>query len=293
MPPQKSLGARIGPYLYVTPTMLLVVAVFFYPVISLIQTSFVKKTDGQWTSVGLSNLRLVTDDPLFWQALGNNLRLLLAVPILLFIALIISTLLFEQMRGWKFYRSIVFMPYILAVPVVGIVFTYLLGLRGGVNLILKSLGLGFLAQDWLGDSRLAIFTVMGIVIWKEVGFGIVLFLARLMSVEEELYEAARLDGANWWQLLWHVTVPQLSTVIEFYVIINVINMMSWMFNYVYVMTRGGPGTSTFVLDFLIYIKAFKYSQLGIASAMSLLLLAVATILVVTQASARRRLEEMQ
>jgi ABC-type sugar transport system permease subunit len=293
MSPQKSLWARIGPYLYVTPTMLLVVAVFFYPVISLIQTSTMKKTGGQWTSVGLSNFRLATDDPVFWQAFGNNLRLLLAVPIFLFIALIISTLLFEQMRGWKFYRSIVFMPYILAVPVVGIVFTYLLGLRGGMNLILRSLGLGFLAKDWLGDSQIAIFTVMGIVIWKEVGFGIVLFLARLMSVDEELYEAARLDGANWWQLLWYVTVPQLSTVIEFYVIINVINMISWMFNYVYVMTRGGPGTSTFVLDFLIYIKAFKYSQPGIASAISLLLLAIAISLVVIQAFARRRLEEMQ
>lgn len=293
MSPEKSLWARIEPYLYVGPAILLVLAVFVYPVIGLIRTSLVQRSDGKWMAVGLNNFRLATDDSLFWQSLGNNLRLLLAVPILLFVALTIATLLFDRIRGWKFYRTIVFMPYILSVAVVGIVFTYLLGLRGVANQILNAFGLGVLVQDWLGDSQLAIYSIMGIVIWKEVGFGIILFLAQLMSVEEELYEAARLDGANWWQLLWYVTIPQLSTVIEFYVLINVINMLSWMFNYVYVMTRGGPGTSTYVLDFLIYIKAFKYSQMGIAAAISLLLLAVASILVVIQATARRRLEETQ
>jgi ABC-type sugar transport system permease subunit len=289
----KILMARVKPYLYVAPTIVLIAAIFFYPIIDLVRRSLFETSEGVWKFLGLANYRLVFEDPIFWEALTNNLRLFLAVPMLVIISLIVSTILFEGVRGWRFYRSVVFLPYILSIQVVGIVFTYLLGLRGVLNQILKFSGLGFLVRDWLGEPSLAIFSIMGIVIWKEVGFGIVLFLARLMSVEEELYEAARLDGANWWQLMWHVTIPQLGTVIEFYVLISLINMLSWMFNYIYVMTRGGPGTSTYVLDFFIYQNAFRFSQLNIAATVSLLLLLLAGILVFAQSIARRRLEELQ
>jgi ABC-type sugar transport system permease subunit len=113
---------------------------------------------------------------------------------------------------------------------------------------------------------------MFVIVWKEVGFGMVLFLARLMSVEEDLFDAAKIDGANWWQLQWHVTIPQLASVIEFFTIISVITMLSWVFGYVYVMTGGGPGNSTMVMELFIYLSGFRYSQMNIASAVAVLLL---------------------
>lgn len=293
MAQRKTVIARVRPYLYVAPTVIFIVAIFLYPIIDLFRRSLFKLSDNASEFIGLTNFYLVFEDPIFWQALGNNLRLFIAVPLLLTISLIVSTILYERIRGWRLYRFAIFIPYILSISVVGIVFTFLLGYRGVFNQILKFSGLSFMAQDWLGEPSIAIFSIMGIVIWKEVGFGIILFLARLMSVQEELYESALLDGANWWQLMWHITIPQLSTVIEFYVLINLISLLSWMFNYIYVMTRGGPGTSTYVLDFFVYQNAFRFSQPGIAAALSLLLLAVASVLVFGQAIARRRLEEMQ
>jgi ABC-type sugar transport system permease subunit len=134
---------------------------------------------------------------------------------------------------------------------------------------------------------------MFVVIWKELGFGIILFLARMSSISEELYDAAKLDGAGWWQQMIYVTVPQMTTVIEFYIIVNLITMLSWVFAYVLVMTKGGPGNSTWVLEYFIYQKAFPYSQMQIASAAAVLLLIFALLLMFLQARLRRQVEGVE
>jgi raffinose/stachyose/melibiose transport system permease protein len=129
-----------------------------------------------------------------------------------------------------------------------------------------------------------------VVIWKEFGFGVVLFLARLMSVEEELFEAASLEGARWGQVLFRITIPQLATVIEFYVVINVITMLSWVFNYVFVMTSGGPGNATMVSELYIYLQGFRYNLQGVAAAASVFLLAVTAVLIFARSALTRRIE---
>ena len=133
---------------------------------------------------------------------------------------------------------------------------------------------------------------MGVIIWKEFGFGIVLFLARLMSVDEQLFEAAKIEGANWFQILFRITIPQLAMVIEFYVVITIITMLSWVFNYVYVMTSGGPGTSTIVTEFYIYLMGFRYNLMGIAAAASVILLIITVFLILLRFSISKRMEEM-
>lgn len=281
---------QLRPYLFIAPALAVIAIIFVYPVVEVARLSLFRVRGGGETFAGLGNYLSLFRDPVFLRALQHNGLLLVAVPIMLFLGLVLAVVLFEGVGGWRVYRSILFMPYILSIPVVGIVFGYIFQLNGILNQALRAIGLNFLAADWLGSSRFALWTVMFVVIWKEFGFGMVLFLARLMSVEEELYEAASLEGAGWLQVLFRITIPQLATVIEFYVVIMVITMLSWVFNYVYVMTSGGPGNATMVAEYYIYLQGFRYNLQGIAAAASIVLLAVTAVLILVRSRITRRIE---
>jgi ABC-type sugar transport system permease subunit len=279
---------KYEPWLYLTPTLLALVVVFGYPLVRLIAMSVQRTSAGVATFVGLANYRALFKDDIFVKAVVNNLTLLICVPIMVAVALLLAVFLFERIRGWRIYQTTLFLPYLLPITVVGLIFSYIFQLSGVLNDVLKAVGLGRLALDWLGSPRLALPTVMFVVIWKEVGLGVVLFLARLMSVEEELFDAAKIDGASWWHLQWYITVPQLSTVIEFFTVISVITMLSWVFNYVYVMTSGGPGNATMVTELYIYLTGFRYNQMNLASATAVLLLVVTGVLIFVQFRLRER-----
>ena len=281
---------KLKPYLYLSPALITIAVIFFYPVIQVFRYSLLRISSRGNVFIGLQNYISLFEDEVFRSAISHNFMFLIAVPILVFVAIMFSVLLYEQLRGWQVYRTIFFMPYLLAIPVVGIVFSYIFQLNGILNLILETLHLDFLALDWLGSPKYALWTIMGVIVWKEFGFGVVLFFARLMSVDEQMYEAAKLEGANWWQTLVRITIPQLSLVIEFYVVIMIITMLSWVFNYVYVMTSGGPGGSTMVAELFIYLTAFRYNQMGKASAASILLLVITIVLILLRANVSKRLE---
>ncbi|HTP00361.1 MAG TPA: sugar ABC transporter permease [Anaerolineales bacterium] len=273
------LRKKIEPYLFLAPALAVLLIVFAYPVFRLLILSFQRPTAGKLHFVGITNYKAILNDDVFLQAVRNNLALLICVPIMVVVALLLAIFLFERIRGWQFYRTTLFLPYLLPIAVVGLIFSYIFQLSGVLNDFLTAIGLSGLALDWLGSTRLALPTLMFVIIWKEVGFGIVLFLARLMSVEEDLFDAAKIDGANWWQLQWHVTVPQLAAVIEFFTIVSIITMLSWVFSYVYVMTGGGPGNSTMVTELFIYLTGFRYNQMNIASAVAVLLLLVTGVFI--------------
>ena len=284
---RRRLASSLVPYLYILPAMLVVGVVIVYPLVVIFQESTQTLSTGVSQYVGGANYNLVFTDPIFWQAVRDNATLLLAVPILVVLSLLFAILLFERVRGWRVYRTLIFLPYIMAITVIGTVFSLLYEYNGPLNVALRGLHLGALALDWLGKANLAIPSVMSVIIWRELGFGTILFLARLMSVREELFEAARLDGANWLQVQWHITIPQLRTVIEFFVIIEIINMMSGVFNYIYVMTSGGPGFASQVLEFYIWQNAFAFRQGGIAAAAAVLLLGVTVVFIFLQFRVRR------
>ena len=287
-PASGTLFHKFEPYIYLAPATILVVLIFFYPIVYIIRTSLLQNNPNGIKTFGFTNYQLVFQDPIFWKALGNNGKLLLSVPILTVLSLLIAVLLFEHVRGWLVYRGIIFMPYILAVPVVGTTFVYLLGLNGIVNTLLKGVGLGFLIQDWLGSIKWVLPSISLVIIYREMGFGVVLFLARLMSLEKEILEAAAIDGANFWQKHFYVTLPQMSGVIEFFVVVELITMLSWVFAYVFTMTQGGPGFASTVLEFYIWKHAFAFNTPGLASALAVILLAVTTLLIVLQLRLRRR-----
>ena len=263
---------------WVAPAALTIAFVFGYSLFDVFAESL--KYEGTWA--GFDNFSIVVSDPLFRTAILHNAMLLVVVPVLVVLALGLAILLFETRRGMRGYRAALFFPYILPIPVVGVVFGNLLQLNGGLNQGLRALGLGGLAADWLGDPSHALWTMAAIIVWKEVGFGIVLFLARLMSLSTEVFEAARLDGAGFFRLHRHITVPQLRGLILFYVINEAIVMVSWVFNYVYVMTngQGGPGTSTVVTELYIYRSAFADQAPELAAAAAVMLFVATLVLIV-------------
>ncbi len=283
----RGVRAALFPYLYILPAASVVGLVLGYPLVVIFQESTQTGGVGESQYVGSANFNLVFTDPVFWQAIGDNAKLLLAIPFLVVLSLLFAILLFERVRGWRLYRTLIFVPYIIAITVGGTVFGLLYEYNGPINQALRTLGLGALALDWLGRADLAIPSVMSVIIWHELGFGTVLFLARLMSVREELFEAARIDGANWWRIHWHVTLPQLRGVIQFFVVVEVINMMSGVFNYIYVMTNGGPGFASQVMEYYIWQNAFAFRQQGIAAAAAVLLLGVTVVFVGLQFTVRR------
>jgi ABC-type sugar transport system permease subunit len=288
----RALSRTLEPYLYLVPATILVIVVFVYPVIYIVHTSLLENTASGVLAFGLNNYRLVVADPVFWQALGNNGKLLLSVPVMTVLALFVAILLFEHVRGWLVYRGLIFMPYVLAIPVVGMTFVYLLGLNGIANTLLRDVGLGFLAQDWIGSATWVVPSIALVIIYREMGFGVVLFLARLMSLDKEILEAAEIDGANWRQKHVYVTLPQLRGVMEFFVVVELITMLSWVFAYVYTMTQGGPAFASTVMEFYIWKHAFAYRSPGIASALAVVLLAATTVLIILQLRLRRQsLEE--
>ena len=281
------------PYLYVLPLVGLLAFVFGYPLVRIFEFSFkmVRGIDGPW--IGLRNYELVLSQGLFWQAVGHNLQLLLAIPAMVVISLLVSILLFERIAGWRIYRVVVFIPFVLAIPIIAVVMKRMFQFSGPVNEVLRWLGLDFLALDWIGSSDVALWTVMLLIVWRESALGIILFLARLLSLDESMIEAAKLEGASWWQRVWYIILPNMRGVIEFYVVVSVITMLAAVFAYVYVMGggRGGPGTSTVVVEFYIFNALIRTSLPGIASAASVLLFLVSVLLIYPLFRARHRAGE--
>jgi raffinose/stachyose/melibiose transport system permease protein len=282
--------SRLTPYLYVLPLVLLLAFVFGYPLVRIFEFSFkmVRGIDGPW--IGIRNYQLVLSQPLFWESVGHNVFLLMAIPIMVAVALLISIVLYERIAGWKIYRVVLFIPFILAIPIIAVVMKRMFQFSGPVNEVLRWLGLDFLALDWIGSSTVALWTVMIMIIWRESALGIILFLARLLSLDESQIEAAKIDGASWWQRAWFVIVPQMRGVIEFFVVVSVITMLSAVFAYVYIMGggRGGPGTSTMVVELYIFNALIRTSLPGIASAVSVMLFLVSGALIFLLFWVRRR-----
>jgi ABC-type sugar transport system permease subunit len=271
---------KITPYLYLLPYLLIIIFIFGFSIPSVIVFSFQRVRGITGEFIGLDNYKYVLQDLEFKMSVRNNLQMLILVPVIIFIALVIAVFIFEGVKGWQFYRTAIFIPYILPITVVGITFGYIFTLRGVLNEFLKILN--FKSDiDWLGNPKIALWTLMSIIVWKELGFGVMLFLARLMSVDESLYDAGKIDGASWFGRLIYITIPQLARVIEFFAVITIINLLSWVFAYSYVVTYGGPANATMVFELFIYRQLMRWSipRIGTGAAASVLLLVIVLILV--------------
>jgi ABC-type sugar transport system permease subunit len=285
---QPAWRARLWPVPYILPALALVAFVFGVPLLQVVNLAF--RAGGQaGAALSLENFTLLFGDPTLKTAATNNLKLLLAVPIATVVALVLAILVYEQVRGWRVYRSLLFVPYVLAIPVVGLIFSIIYSQHGPLNEVMRVVGLGGLTHEWLGDPSWALAAILAVIVWKEIGFGLLLFSAGLSNADQELYDAANVDGATWWQRQRHVTIPQLGPVIEFYIVVEAITMLSWVFGYVFTMTKGGPGFSTYVMEYLVWSQGFVSQNRGLASAVAVMLLVGAITVIVVLRLALRRL----
>jgi ABC-type spermidine/putrescine transport system permease subunit I len=192
------------PWLYAFPMSVFITVVFTYPIATLFFDSMENVSSSAFlpsTYAGFSNFRQILSDSLFLSALSNNLKSFPCVPVMVALSVILSAILFDRQRGWKVYLAFLFISHVLPTPVVGIVFGNLFQFEGVFRSVLRSLQLGVLAGDWLGSPSGALHITVSVIIWNELGFGVVLCFARLMSVGGEYFESARIDRARWWALL--------------------------------------------------------------------------------------------
>lgn len=230
---------------------------------------------------GLSNFKRILTDDVFWQSFKNNIFIVLfsifgQVPIGLIFAVILS----RNIKGAGFFRTAFFIPMILSTVVVGLLWSTILNSQVGiVNNILEVIGLPDLAQDWLGNPKLAIFTVCGVIVWQCFGYYMIIFLAAIQSISEEINEAADIDGAGELTKLTKITLPMLWPAIMTAVVLCISGSMR-SFDLVFVMTGGGPANATELMATYMYNKTFAVYQYGYGSAVSLVISVISFGLIV-------------
>ncbi len=273
-----------APYLWVLPAALIYFVFKLLPMIVGIYLALLR-WDGIEPAkfIGLRNFQRMFEDEVIGLALLNNVKYALGTVIgKTVLALFLALLLNQSFRARGFYRTALFTPVVMSFVVVGILWTWLYNAQFGlVNNLLHALRLDALILDWLGDTRIALWALVVVDIWKWYGFHMVIFLAGLQTIPNELYEAARIDGASRLNQLIHITLPLLQPVM----LVNVTMALMGAFNVFdipYVMTEGGPANSTIVMALHIYLRGFKFYRFGYAAAMSYVLLLLVTILAAIQ-----------
>lgn len=265
---------------------LLVYAIWVWgPAIATIVLSFTR-----WDNVsapvwvGIKNYTRLFQDPLFKQALINNFIWLIvftSIPMLAGLALAVA--LDRKLRFGRFYQSAIYLPLVLSLPVIGLMFTWFFKPDDGlVNTLLRAISGGKIVPGWLADPHLALAAVLTAAIWRHVGYVMVLYLAGLKGIDPALREAAVVDGANEWQLFRKVTLPQLKPVSIIVLVITIIESLR-AFDLVYVMTNGleGPNHATEVLATMMFNAAIHNYQLGYGAAVAVILLLISLGFIIT------------
>ena len=286
---------RLDPYLWVLPAVIVYGIFKLLPLVSGLYMALLR-WDGieDPRFIGLRNFQKILKDDLTIQVLLNNVEYAVGTVIgKIVLSLFLAVMLNQALRGRTFYRTSLFMPVVMSFVVIGILWRWLFNTEFGlINNLLGSLGLGFLEQDWLGDTDIALRSLMLVDIWKWYGFHMVIFLAGLQSIPSELYEAAKIDGASVWQQFLYVTLPMLQPVMIVNVTLSLMGAFN-VFDIPYVMTEGGPANSTNVMALHIYLRGFKFYRFGFSAALSYVLLVIVTLVAAVQLRLMARADKVE
>ncbi|MCC6175860.1 MAG: sugar ABC transporter permease [Chloroflexi bacterium] len=272
---RRHLERQLTAYLFVGPALLVMLAFIVYPAVYSFLLSF-HEWNGftpEWGPfVGLANYVSLVQDEIFWKAAVNSvLFVVVRTPLEVGIAFVLALLLNREMKGRGLLRTLFFVPVVLSLIVVTIMFQRILEPNAGLlNVFLRSIGLDVLAQAWLGDPAWALPTVIAISIWKNVGFSMVILLAGLQGLPGEVLEAARVDGADRRQLTLKIITPLMKPILGIAIVLSVIGGLK-VFDLVFILTRGGPTYATEVFATMLYRQAFDLNEMGIASALAMIM----------------------
>jgi multiple sugar transport system permease protein len=274
-------------YLFITPNFIVVLIFTIFPVFF---SFYMSMTDwnilGNPNFIGMANYQKILGDTVAHQTLLNTLYFtVVSVPINVILTLILAVLLNQKLRGITFYRTAYYIPVITASVAVSLMFMWILASNGLVNQLLTSVGLQ--PVKWLTDAKIALNSVIGVTIWKGLGMNMIIFLAALQDVPNELLEAASIDGASRIQQFTRIIVPLISPVIFFVTITGVIGSFQ-SFDLVYNMTHGGPGHATTVIGYYIWQQAFNYMHMGYGSALAYIVFIAILVLTLVQWVLRKR-----
>ena len=258
-------------YLFISPFFVFFLVFGLYPIIySFVLSLNLWNANKPWVFVGLKNYRdLLFKDPVFWTSLWNVVYIfLLNVPIMIFLSVFIAVALNNPLRkGKDFYRIVYLLPYVTSVLSIAIVFYILFDDMGLINILLGFVGLPPL--HWLTSTSMSKVSIDVLVTWKWVGYNMIIALAGLQSIETQIYDAAKIDGAGSFRTFWRITFPLLRPVIGFQFIMSTIGTFN-MFTEPYFLTNGGPNYSSITLVLYLYRTAFKFFKLGYGAAIAFL-----------------------
>ncbi|OLT25924.1 ABC transporter permease [Actinomadura sp. CNU-125] len=290
------LGGRLAYLPYLLPGLLLFVGVIGIPFLMNIGTSFTEWSGvGSPEWVGLENYKELMGDEKFWSSFRNNVFVIIGMAIVpTIVGLVLAGALTDLIdrhfgsRTAAVLRACIYLPQVLPVVIAGVVWSWLLAPDdGAVNALLEAVGLGSLAHNWLGDPDTALWSVLAVMVWTQIGFPLVIFMSGLQRVDPSLYEAAEIDGASWARRFWHVTIPQIRPEIFVVLLWTTIAALK-AFPQIFVLTKGGPGGATNVPSYYSYVNFFDKQDVGYGSAIATVLTLVIIVLTVVFLRAQGR-----
>ncbi|MCY7759030.1 sugar ABC transporter permease [Bacillus inaquosorum] len=277
---------KIIPYLFLVPALVFLLFVY----IPIFENVFLSLF--QWSSfspektfIGLKNYIELFHDPVFYQALTNNvLYAVISIVCQVFGGLILAAVLEDKLvRKWSpFFRTVFFLPVVISMTVIALLFDFIYNPETGLlNQLLQAIGLDQLTRAWLGDDSTAMLSVIFVSQWQSVGYIAMLYIVSIQKIPDELYEAARLDGAGKIQQFFHITVPQTKEM-SFVAVVMTLTGAFTVFNEPYILTGGGPGNASEVLSTFLYKSAFTKDMMGYASAIATVVLIITLALSLMQ-----------
>ncbi|UFS57701.1 carbohydrate ABC transporter permease [Subtercola endophyticus] len=291
--------SKAGFWLYLIPGFVLLTVIVIVPLIWNVYLSFTSYRGIKPPKfIGLDNWVELMGDAKFWTSFGNSIAMILAMVVIpTLVGLVLAAMLFDLIgkkfggRLASFLRATYYLPQILPAAIAAVVIGWILRPdNGALNEILTNIGLGGLAHNWLGSPDTALLSIMGVMVWVQIGYPVVIFMAALQRVDPELYEAAELDGANWFQRFRSITVTIIRPEIFVVTLTSTIAALK-VFGPIYTLTRGGPGTATIVPSYYSYSEFFQSQQVGygatIATALTIVIIIVSIFFIKAQNRAER------
>ncbi len=266
----------LTPYLFLAPALLVIAVFVLYPIAAVVYYSFTDysiSTPPVW--VGIKNYQQLVQDQVFWQALGHSFIYLLVTPILIVLCIILAIVVNRKLRGINAFRAMYYIPVISGSIAVGIAWRLMLDTNGLLNSLLISLGMIKEPIQWLAEPGYTLPIAMLLTIWMGLGYYMMIFLAGLQNIPEELYDAALIDGCNHFQKHWHVSLPGLRPQITFVAVISSLAALE-VFNEIFILTGGLGGVlnSGVTMVFYLWRQAFRLQHAGYASAVAIVLLVI-------------------